>query len=92
MTLNYDLLLHLSLCTYIASWLFVDGHIFDTPRFLVINATGFLRFGGYHVLECRTCFSFWFALAACISLGEIGYVLPVWAISRILQRQERPVE
>jgi len=92
MILDYNLLVYLSLCTYIVSWLVVDGHIFDTPRFHVINATRFLRFGGYHILECKTCFAFWFSLSICIGVGQPFYTLPVWAVARILQRQERPAE
>lgn len=90
--MDWSLLAYLSLCTYIVSWLFVEGHLLDTPRFLVIGATGFLRFGGYHLLECRTCFAAWFSAIICISLGEISYWLPVWAVARVLHRQERPTE
>jgi hypothetical protein len=92
MMLNYHVLVYLALCTYIVTWLMIEGHIFDTPRFLIIQGTGFLRFGGYHLLECRTCFAGWFSLACAATYGDLVYWLPVWAVSRIIQKQERPAE
>ena len=51
--------------------------------------TPMLRFGGVHIFECRTCVSFWVALGMSLYPGSLVYLLPVWALSRVLRMQER---
>ena len=89
--LDLESLLYLTLANYILSWFLVDAHILDVPRHAFKRDTPILRFGGVHIFECRTCVSFWIALGMCIYPTNLIYLLPVWALSRILRMQEREV-
>ena len=89
--MDWGNIIALGLATYILSWFLCEAHVIDTPRHAIKRGTPFLRFGGVHLLECRSCTSFWIALGTCIYPFDPGALLPIWAVSRILRMQEREV-
>ena len=87
--LDWELIAYLALANYILSWLVVEGHVLDRPRAAVQRDTPFLRFGGYHLLECRTCVGFWIAVGSCLLARDAAALLPAWALSRLMRSFER---
>lgn len=89
--LDWGNIIYLGLANYILSWFVVDAHVLDAPRHALKRDTPFLRFGGVHLFECRSCIAFWVALGMSIYPFDPSIIAPVWAISRILRMQEREV-
>jgi len=89
--MDWENVIYLGLANYIISWFVVEAHVLDAPRHAIKRDTPSLRFGGVHILECRSCVAFWVALGMSLFPLDLGLLAPVWAISRILRMQEREV-
>jgi len=84
------MLLEISLSVYIVAWFFVDAHLIDTSRaWLILKTDSSLRYGGFHLLECRGCCAFWAAVVVCLICREPSLILPSWGMGHFLRRLER---